>query len=157
MNQYPTDPIHPNLFQILHNRARVVPLPEWPNVWATSWGTVVSTRTANGRKGAKHRIHVYTPTPHYRSGHLRIRLQTNQGGGGKWFRPYLHRLVCTAFHGPPPTPDAEVLHNSPDPHDNRPENLRWGTRSENAQQREQDRRARAVDLEAGGVSMDPWG
>ena len=150
------DPVHPNLFQVLHNRAIVVPVEGWPNVWATSWGTIVSTRTLNGRPKARHRVHVYTASPHYRSGHLRVRLQTSQGGGNKWFRPYLHRLICTAFHGPPPAPDSEVLHNSPDPHDNRPENLRWGTRSENALQREAERAERRQRMTDLGVSADPW-
>jgi hypothetical protein len=43
----------------------------------------------------------------------------------------VHQLVCEAFHGPKPFPEAIVLHLDEDPSNNRPENLRWGTRKEN--------------------------
>ena len=46
-------------------------------------------------------------------------------------RPYLHRLVCEAFHGPAPSPDAMALHKGDVRSDNSAENLRWGTNSEN--------------------------
>lgn len=44
----------------------------------------------------------------------------------------VHVLVCTAAHGPKPTPAHEVRHLNGDPGDNRAENLAWGTKSENA-------------------------
>ena len=43
----------------------------------------------------------------------------------------VHRLVCLAFHGEPPTELHEVAHNNGVRSDNRPENLRWASRSEN--------------------------
>lgn len=43
----------------------------------------------------------------------------------------VHQLVCEAFYGPKPTPLHIVLHLDEDPSNNRPENLRWGTRKEN--------------------------
>lgn len=43
----------------------------------------------------------------------------------------VHQLVCEAFHGPKPFPEAVVLHLDEDAHNNRPENLRWGTQKEN--------------------------
>jgi hypothetical protein len=48
---------------------------------------------------------------------------------GKTYK--VHRLVCEAFHGPPPSEKHIVLHLNEEPTDNRPENLRWGTRKEN--------------------------
>jgi hypothetical protein len=42
----------------------------------------------------------------------------------------VHRLVCEAFHGPCP-PGLETLHGDENGLNNRPENLRWGTRKEN--------------------------
>lgn len=75
---------------------------------------------------------------HYPAGSL-LRPALKQGGylqvtlGGnsdkKWHR--VHRLVARAFLGEPPTPKHEVLHGNGDPADNRLENLRWGTSSEN--------------------------
>jgi hypothetical protein len=44
----------------------------------------------------------------------------------------VHRIVATAFHGEPPTPEHVVDHIDTNRHNNRPENLRWFTRLENA-------------------------
>jgi hypothetical protein len=41
------------------------------------------------------------------------------------------RLVCEAFHGPPPPGKPVTIHIDEDPSNNRPENLRWGTQKEN--------------------------
>lgn len=43
----------------------------------------------------------------------------------------VHRLVCEAFHGPPPFERAVVIHLDENALNNRPENLRWGTQKEN--------------------------
>jgi len=44
----------------------------------------------------------------------------------------VHRIVATAFHGKPPTPEHVVDHIDTNRQNNRPENLRWLTRLENA-------------------------
>ncbi len=43
-----------------------------------------------------------------------------------------HQVVCTAFHGPEPQPKMVVDHIDTNRCNNRPENLRWLTRLENA-------------------------
>lgn len=43
----------------------------------------------------------------------------------------VHRAVCEAFHGPPPTGDHECAHGDGNRLHNRPGNLRWATRAEN--------------------------
>ena len=43
----------------------------------------------------------------------------------------IHRLVCEAFHGPPPFDGAVVMHIDDDPANNTPENLKWATQKEN--------------------------
>lgn len=43
-----------------------------------------------------------------------------------------HILVCLAFHGQPPSPKHQVRHLNGVKTDNRPENLAWGTPSENS-------------------------
>jgi hypothetical protein len=58
-------------------------------------------------------------------GHLKVTLQ-----GGK--QRQVHRLVCAAFHGPPPTPRHEAAHLDGDPANCRADNLAWKTRKENA-------------------------
>jgi len=44
----------------------------------------------------------------------------------------IHRIVATAFHGAPPDPQHVVDHIDSNCRNNRPENLRWLTRLENA-------------------------
>jgi hypothetical protein len=44
----------------------------------------------------------------------------------------VHRIVATAFHGDPPTKEHIVDHKDTNRQNNRPENLRWLTRLENA-------------------------
>ena len=43
----------------------------------------------------------------------------------------VHRAVCERFHGTAPSAQHVVLHLNEDGLDNRPTNLRWGTRKEN--------------------------
>ncbi|MER9628363.1 NUMOD4 motif-containing HNH endonuclease [Mesorhizobium sp. M0296] len=57
------------------------------------------------------------------SGHLTVAI-------GKGNSRHVHVLVLTAFKGPCP-PGMEGLHGDDDPANNRLENLRWGTRSNN--------------------------
>ena len=47
----------------------------------------------------------------------------------------VHRLICEAFHGPCPPDKGEVDHIDRDTANNRPENLRWATPSENLRNR----------------------
>lgn len=48
-------------------------------------------------------------------------------------KSYVHRIVCRAWHGPPPTPDHEVNHIDGDKLNNHPDNLEWVTHRENLQ------------------------
>lgn len=41
------------------------------------------------------------------------------------------RMVCEAFHGPPPSGKPICMHVDEDPRNNRPENLKWATQKEN--------------------------
>lgn len=68
------------------------------------------------------RERILRQSPQHR-GHLRVALS----GTG---RLYVHRLVLLAFVGPP-SPGQEACHWNDIPDDNRLENLRWATRSEN--------------------------
>jgi len=43
----------------------------------------------------------------------------------------VHRLVCMAFHGEPPSEKHEVLHLDYQQSNNIPSNLKWGTHAEN--------------------------
>ncbi|MCH5325997.1 MAG: HNH endonuclease [Duncaniella sp.] len=52
----------------------------------------------------------------------------------------VHQVVCTAFHGPEPHPHMVVDHIDTNRCNNRPENLRWLTRLENALMNEATRK-----------------
>lgn len=41
------------------------------------------------------------------------------------------QLICEAFHGPKPFPEAVCMHDDEDSRNNRPENVTWGTQAEN--------------------------
>lgn len=56
----------------------------------------------------------------------------NQNGYMYISQVRIHRIVATAFHGNPPTPEHVVDHIDTNRRNNRPENLRWLTRLENA-------------------------
>ena len=44
----------------------------------------------------------------------------------------VHRLICTAFHGEPPSPDSQVNHKDGNKANNAANNLEWVTPLENA-------------------------
>lgn len=48
----------------------------------------------------------------------------------------VHRLVCEAFHGPAPFPNAQVRHLDGNVTNNVPRNVIWGTARENARDRD---------------------
>ena len=43
----------------------------------------------------------------------------------------IHRLLCEAFHGPPPPDLPVVIHKDENALNNKPDNLKWGTQKEN--------------------------
>lgn len=54
---------------------------------------------------------------------------------GKIKHEFVHKLVALAFHGPCPDRCSQVAHWDGDKLHNRPENLRWATAKENAEDR----------------------
>lgn len=62
-----------------------------------------------------------------RDGYLRVRLRRD--GRRVWAR--INVLVCTAFEGPPPDESSQCRHLDGDRHNNRADNLCWGTPLEN--------------------------
>lgn len=114
------------------------PVPSEPGVLASSYGRILQApgyaplpnggyrtylpkprdgQVAKARRGASHE---------YR--HVMLR---NWGQGPRQKPRKVHQLVCEAFHGPPPFDGAVVIHLDEDAHNNRPENLKWGTQKEN--------------------------
>lgn len=67
---------------------------------------------------------------HTPSGHAEVKLSKNCTPKTR----LVHQLVCESFYGPRPK-GMEVRHLNDIPSDNRVQNLRWGTRAENAHDR----------------------
>ncbi|WP_040828884.1 NUMOD4 motif-containing HNH endonuclease [Nocardia jiangxiensis] len=77
----------------------------------------------------RRRVHVMSANT-VKSGYRRLSLVVN----GRSRSYMVHRLVLLAFVGPPP-PGTECCHFDGNPANNRLDNLRWGTRSENMRDR----------------------
>lgn len=94
---------------------RWLPIPEFEDKYEISDSGAV--RNASGRELRPHSLP---------SGHKVVGLWRNN----KRHQKYVHRLVLEVFGEPCPE-GMECLHANGDPSDNRVENLRWGSRSEN--------------------------
>ena len=97
-------------------------IPSVDGVIASSYGRLmVIPKVGVPRQGGKH----YGGEPTY-----------GQWDGTRYIYPRrgkthkVARLVCEAFHGHP-FPGAVCMHLDEDAHNNRPENLAWGTQKQN--------------------------
>lgn len=114
------------------------PAPSEPGVLASSWGRILlPPRYAPLPNGG---FRAYMPEPRYgqvskaskdAAHEFRLIMVRRDDAPAKQAPRKVHQLVCEAFHGPKPFPEAVVLHLDEDAHNNRPENLRWGTQKEN--------------------------
>lgn len=82
------------------------------------------------------REHRLSAAFHHRTGHVRVRLYGPSGTrigtkGGRFSDLYVHRLVCEAWWGPCPDEFSLVRHLDHNPRNNVPENLVWGSASQN--------------------------
>lgn len=106
-------------------------IPGYPGYQASSEGQVRSidrvVHHAASHKSAAYdmirRGRILRPAP-TQFGHLMVM-------AGRKRHLSVHTAVALAFHGLPPTPHHEVLHNDGTTTGNQPHNLRWGTRGEN--------------------------
>lgn len=57
-----------------------------------------------------------------------------------------HRLVCWAFHGPPPAPGSVVMHTCNTPSCLSPKHLKWGNQRQNSQGRKQPGKRRGAKV-----------
>ena len=114
------------------------PVPSEPGVLASSEGRILlPPRCAPVPHGGYRH---YLPEPrfgqvskaHKDAKHEFRLIMVRDGAKPSKSRPRkVHQLVCEAFHGPKPFLDAVVIHLDEDAHNNRPENLKWGTQKEN--------------------------
>ncbi len=109
-----------------------------PGLLASSWGRVVLPPSYAPIPHGGYRA--YLPKPTYgaisrakkTAAHTYRLIMVRGAPGEPRQKPRkVHQLVCEAFHGPRPDPKSVVLHLDENAHNNRPENLRWGTQKEN--------------------------
>lgn len=114
------------------------PVPSEPGVLASSWGRILQQPVHAPLPNGGYRL--YTPKPRVgqvsrsskRASHVYLNIMIRGWGYGPRQKPRkVHQLVCEAFHGPKPSPQAVVIHIDENALNNRPENLRWGTQKEN--------------------------
>lgn len=103
----------PDLFPVYFK-----PIPEWEGLYAA------------GTDGRIYRTDRGEPEPLQGSpsdrGYLCVSLSR-----GERVTKAVHRLVCEAFYGPPPSDDMQVRHMDGDRTNNAPSNLDWGTQADN--------------------------
>lgn len=112
------------------------PIPGYGGYEAGSDGSIWSV--ASDWRGYGRRELAQSPDPH---GYLKVRLYRD----GKRIHKQTHLLVCLAWHGERPGVCHEVRHLDGSRTNNTPSNLAWGTRSENALDRQVHGTERAAE------------
>jgi hypothetical protein len=117
-------------------RVRFKAAKDFPGYFVGSDGSVWSTWRRYYRKGAGRIGVAYRADGPW----VRIKLRPTREGGyldvelrrdRRSVHVLVHRLILIAFRGPPPTPYHECAHWDGSPSNNRLDNLRWATKSEN--------------------------
>ncbi len=116
------------------------PVPGWLGYMAGADGHVYSLKRWRGCS-----IRRLAPALD-KYGYYRVTLTKNQHSTAK----NVHRIICTAFHGEQRNRQHQVRHLDGNKANNRPENLKWGTAKENADDRE--RHGRTARGESHGKS-----
>lgn len=108
------------------------PVPSLPGVMASEEGQLLLPPRYAPLPNGGYRL--YTPEPTW-GVVTRASTVANHSYRGIFNSFYgnikIHRAVCEAFHGPSPFEGAVVIHKDEDAHNNRAENLKWGTQKEN--------------------------
>lgn len=99
-----------------------LPIPSTDGEYiASSWGFIRKSRFVRGRAPVNLKPWLNS------TGYYVIGISVD----GRVTRHFVHRLVCEAFHGPSPSIGHYVDHANRCPRDNRADNLRWATPSQN--------------------------
>ena len=109
--------LDPKKIRALLSGVRMRPILDFPGYFATQGGRIWSDKSSKFLRPAISA-----------DGHLRVPLYT--GTHESRVRKFVHRLILETFVGSCPN-GMECCHNNGDPADNRLQNLRWDTRSNN--------------------------
>lgn len=121
--------------QFILDGVRYIEIPGYPRYYASEDGHIWSMRQTKWKR--------LRPAVTRRD-HIVVGLCSGKKNSKRQF--YVHRLILLAFAGPCP-PGMECRHLDDDPFNNRLENLRWGTRLENAADKNRNgRQTRGEDV-----------
>lgn len=109
-------------------------IPFAPDYAASSWGRIM--RTAPGKNPMASMAQPGRILRPSARGHKRRYFGLSIIIDGRVSNVNVHRAVCWAFHGPPPTPQHVVAHCDGNGQNNHADNLRWATQSENLADRD---------------------
>lgn len=110
----------------------------WPGYEVSDAGHVYSTKSD-----------LYLATGKDKDGYLTVQVTVKNKSTRLWVR----RVACRAFRGPRPSPRYEVRHLNGNRINNRSENLAWGTRKQNAADRERHGRTAHSERNRGGGKL----
>lgn len=105
-----------------HNGVEWRPIPGFPGYEASTAGEIKGLKTGIVLKPWEVRWRTRPDTTY-----LKVGLYLDK----KRYRRFVHRLILLTFNGLPPEGFDQGCHDNHDPHDNRAENLFWGTRVDN--------------------------
>lgn len=104
---------------------RLAVIPDFPDYAARSDGEIVRIRV--GLNGIKPTGTPLAKVLNSSGTYFEVSVCKN----ARAFSRRVNRLVCSAFHGAPDRKSLHARHLNGDSFDNRPENLRWGTATDN--------------------------
>lgn len=117
------------LFMANHPVEEWRPIPRFPDHEASSLGNIRRVTPSKRSREIPYLLNPCLNKKGYR--YVTLVRPKDEPGVARW-RPYfVNRLVCAAFHGPPPSPTHHAAHNNGNKTDNSAENLRWATPLEN--------------------------
>lgn len=128
------------------------PIPEWCGYYATRDGRIYSSINWRGTSFRELKQDLNE------DGYPSVRLTVI---GAKRTRLAVHKLIATTFLGPRPSPAHEVRHLDGDRLNPHADNLAWGTRADNAADRERHGRTsrgepHATAIKAGLAKSEKW-
>lgn len=108
------------------------PVPSCPGMFASSLGRIRLPESTSQMPNGGIRVYRTKPTLGVKRRASKTARQQYYGVSTRlWGNKKVHRLVCEAFHGPPPFDRAVVIHLDENALNNKAENLKWGTQKEN--------------------------
>lgn len=108
------------------------PVPSLPGVMASDDGRILLPPRYAPLPNGGYRLYTPEPVSGVVTRASRAAAHTYRGIYARYYGNIkVHRAVCEAFHGPPSFEGAVVIHRDENAHNNRPENLKWGTQKEN--------------------------